>query len=375
MLIVLILEAPMQRHEIAVIRGDGIGPELVTAALSVLREVVRRAGIEFAIIEVDAGADTYRRTGVACAPADLDLMRTRVAATLKGPVGLPGVRLPDGTEAGLFGGILRTGLDTYANVRPVLALPGVAPVLARAGHVDYVLVRENTEGLYASRGKGVGNRWAVSDALMTTREGTLRVCRRAFEIARSRFGAPADGVSRVTCVDKSNVLRSHALFREVFTEVAQSYPDIATEYLYADAAAQALVLRPGEFDVLVMENFLGDVLSDLGGATIGGISLCPSGNVGDGAAYFEPIHGSAPSIAGRGLANPVGQILAAAMMLDHLGHPGPAADVRRAVTAALASGAAVIEPDGSARGGATAVAEAVTAHLPTPASQPSRQPS
>jgi isocitrate/isopropylmalate dehydrogenase len=371
MLIVLILEVPMRRHEIAVIRGDGIGPELVAAALAVLTAVAEPAGVELVLTEVDAGADAYRRTGVACSAQDLELMRTGVEATLKGPVGLPGVRFPDGTEAGLLGGILRTGLDAYANVRPVLALPGVAPVLARAGHIDYVLVRENTEGLYASRGKGVGNRWAVSDSLMTTREGTLRVCRRAFEIARSRNGAPADGVRRVTCVDKSNVLRSHALFREVFTEVAQSYPDVTTEFLYADAAAQALVLRPGEFDVLVMENFLGDVLSDLGGATIGGISLCPSGNVGDGAAYFEPIHGSAPSIAGRGLANPVGQILAAAMMLDHLGHHGPAADVRTAVATALATGAAVIEADGSARGGAEAVADAVVQHLPAPARQAS----
>lgn len=354
----------MPRHEIALIRGDGIGPELVTAALTVLTEVAARSGLEFALTEVDAGADTYRRTGVACSPENLELVRTGVDATLKGPVGLPDVRLPDGTEAGLLGGILRTGLDAYANVRPVLALPGVEPVLARSGHIDYVLVRENTEGLYASRGKGVGNRWAVSDSLMTTREGTLRVCRRAFEIARNRNGAPADGVPRVTCVDKSNVLRSHALFREIFTEVAAAYPDIAPAYLYADAAAQALVLRPGEFDVLVMENFLGDVLSDLGGATIGGISLCPSGNIGDGAAYFEPIHGSAPSIAGRGLANPTGQILAAAMMLDHLGHPRPAADVRTAVAAALAAGDAHIAADGSARGGADAVAEAVLKHLP-----------
>jgi isocitrate/isopropylmalate dehydrogenase len=354
----------MPRHEIAVIRGDGIGPELVAAALTVLSEVAGRAGLEFALTEVDAGADTYRRTGVACSPEDLELMRTGVEATLKGPVGLPDVRMPDGTEAGLLGGILRTGLDAYANVRPVLALPGVEPVLSGARHIDYVLVRENTEGLYASRGKGVGNRWAVADTLMTTREGTLRVCRRAFEIARARSGAPADGVRRVTCVDKSNVLRSHVLFREVFTEVAADYPDVTAEYLYADAAAQALVLRPAEFDVLVMENLLGDVLSDLGGATIGGISLCPSGNIGDTAAYFEPIHGSAPSIAGRGLANPVGQILAAAMMLDHLGHQQSATDVRAAVTTALAAGDARIAPDGSARGGPAAIADAVVKHLP-----------
>lgn len=350
-------------HRIAVIRGDGIGPEIVAAALTVLEAVAAYDGFGFAVTEVDAGAGAYARTGTACADDDLALVRDEVEATLKGPVGLPDVRRPDGTEAGLLGGVLRTGLDAYANVRPVLALPGVAPVLADPGPIDYVIVRENTEGLYASRGKGVGNRWAVADTLMTTREGTLRVCRRAFEIARARGGAPADGVRRVTCVDKSNVLRSHWLFREVCTEVAAGYPDVALEYLHADAAAQALVLRPGGLDVLVMENLLGDVLSDLGGATVGGIALCPSGNLGDGAAYFEPIHGSAPAIAGKGLANPVGQILAGAMLLDHLGRDGAARAVRTAVTDALAAGDVRVRPDGAAEGGAEAVAAAVLAHL------------
>jgi 3-isopropylmalate dehydrogenase len=352
--------------QIAVIRGDGIGPELVAATLDVLDVLVSRHDLALQLVEVDAGADTYRRTGVACSAANLELLRDGVAATLKGPVGLPDVRLPDGTEAGVLGGILRTGLDTYANVRPVLSLPGVAPVLARAERIDYVLVRENTEGLYASRGRGVGNRWAVGDTMMITREGCLRVCRKAFQIARARAGAPADGARRVTCVDKSNVLRGHALFREVCTEVAAEFPDIELEYLYADAAAQALVLRPGEFDVLVMENFLGDVLSDLGGATVGGIALCGAGNIGDGAAYFEPIHGSAPALAGRNLANPVGQILAAALMLEHLGHPGPTGELRRAVADALGSGDARINPDGSAVGGAEAVAQAVLQQLDQP---------
>ncbi|HWD03804.1 MAG TPA: isocitrate/isopropylmalate family dehydrogenase [Amycolatopsis sp.] len=353
----------MEVHDIAVIRGDGIGPELVDAALTVLGAVTSRGGFELRYTEVDAGADTYRRTGVACSPDDLEYLRTGVAATLKGPVGLPGVRFPDGTEAGLLGGILRTGLDAYANVRPALLLPGVTSALGgrTAGDIDYVIVRENTEGLYASRGKGVGNRWAVSDTLMTTREGTQRVCRRAFELAAARGGAPADGKHRVTCVDKSNVLRSHALFREIFFEVAEEFPEIETEVLYADAAAQALVLRPGDFDVLVMENFLGDVLSDLGGATVGGIGLCGSGNLGDVSAYFEPIHGSAPAIAGKGLANPIGQILAAAMMLDHLHHGAEGDLVRASVAGALETGDITLRPDGSAAGGPRAVGEAVAA--------------
>jgi len=358
----------VQCYDIAVIRGDGIGPELIDAALEVLEAVSARAGFALRYTEVDAGADTYRRTGIACAAQDLDLMRSGVAATLKGPVGLPEVRHPDGTEAGLLGGILRPGLDAYANVRPALLLPGIVPALAKVppGGIDYVIVRENTEGLYASRGKGVGNRWAVSDTTITTREGALRVCRHAFDLATVRTGGPR-GRRRVTCVDKSNVLRSHALFREIFFEVADEFPDIETETLYADAAAQALVLRPGDFDVLVMENLLGDILSDLAGATIGGISLCGSGNIGDSSAYFEPIHGSAPSMAGKNLANPIGQILAAAMMLDHLNHRPDGDIVRSAVAGALEAGAVRIMPDGSVEDGPQAAGQEIAQRIWQPA--------
>jgi 3-isopropylmalate dehydrogenase len=173
---------------------------------------------------------------------------------------------------------------------------------------------------------------------MITRKGTERVARYAFELARRRNGAPADGKKRVTCIDKSNVLASFAFFREVFDQVAAAYPDIEPEHLYADAAAQALVMSPGHFDVLVMENFLGDILSDLGGATVGGIGLCGSGNIGDDCAYFEPIHGSAPDIAGQNRANPISQVLTAAQMLDQIGEPTAAGLIRRAVDVALESG-------------------------------------
>lgn len=350
----------MKTHRVAVIRGDGIGPELVDAALEVLAAVESRGRLRLELTDVDAGAGTYQRTGEAMSRDDLAWVHEHADATLKGPVGLPEVRTHEGTEAGLLGGIMRGGLDVYANVRPVLLLPGVpARIDAEPGGIDYVIVRENTEGLYASRGKGVGNRWAVSDTLITTREGTLRVCRHAFEVALRRHGAPHDGTSRVTCVDKSNVLRSFALFREVFEEVAAEYPSVQAETLYADAAAQALVLRPEHFDVLVMENFLGDLLSDLGGGTVGGISMCPAGNIGDHSAYFEPIHGSAPAIAGTGTANPVGQILAAALMLEHLGHAAEADVVKAAVRDALAEGDVRLRGDGSAAGGPAAVARAV----------------
>jgi len=224
-------------------------------------------------------------------------------------------------------------------------------------------VRENTEGLYLSRGKGIGNDQAMADTLLVTRRGTERVVRYAFELARRRRGALADGVRRVTCVDKSNVLASYAFFRRVFDEVGEAYPDVKRDYLYADAAAQALVLEPQRFDVLVMENFLGDILSDLGGATVGGIGLCPAGNIGDAHAYFEPIHGSAPELAGSDRANPVSQVLAAALMLEHLGEREAAARVQAAVASSLQSGRLALAKNGQPEAGTRHAAETIAAAL------------
>ncbi|MGE5128054.1 MAG: isocitrate/isopropylmalate dehydrogenase family protein [Sphingomonadaceae bacterium] len=343
-------------YRIVVIKGDGIGPELVDAALAVLAAAEEALGFRLEIDLREGGARLYRASGASLAPGTLDAIRQADAA-MKGPVGLPEIRLPDGTEAGLLGGVLRSGLDAYANVRPVRLLPGVeAPLRAKPGEIDYVIVRENTEGLYLSRGKGVGNDRAMADTLLVTREGVERVARYAFELARRRGRG-----KRVTCVDKANVLASLAFFRRVFDEVAEAYPDVAREHLYADAAAQALVLEPQRFDVLVMENFLGDILSDLGGATVGGIGLCPSGNIGDRHAYFEPIHGSAPGLAGTDKANPVSQVLCAAMMLDHLGEADAAGLVRRAVDAALGERKLVIDRLGQPQGGTRRAAEALAA--------------
>ena len=347
-------------HRVVVIEGDGIGPELVDAAMTVLDAV--HSAVESFRIAVEyhrGGAALYREEGRNLSERSLEAVRAADAA-MKGPVGLPEVRHPDGTEAGVLGGILRTGLDTYANVRPVRLFAGVpAPIRAAPGEVDYVIVRENTEGLYLSRGKGVRTETAAADTLMVTRRGTERIVRRAFEIAGRRAGAPADGISRVTCVDKANVLPSMAFFRRVFDEVAEGYPAVRSEHLYADAAAQALVVRPQHFDVLVMENFLGDILSDLGGGTVGGIGLCPSGNIGDEHAYFEPIHGSAPDIAGRDRANPVSQVLTLAMMLDHLGEGDAAAIVRDAVADALDGGGIELDELGQPTGGTRRAAESI----------------
>lgn len=347
------------RLNVAVIRGDGIGPELIDAAVEVLTAVCLKEGIRLELHVEPGGAEHYRDTGEPLDPGGLDRL-LHADGVLKGPVGLPDVRRPDGTEGGLLGGVMRIGLDTYANVRPVRLLAGVQGATRHEpGQIDYVIVRENTEGLYLSRGGGVANFHAACDQLLITRAGTERVARYAFELARGRRGAPADGVSRVTCVDKSNVLRSFALFRRVFDEVAADYPDVAAEHLYADAAAYALVARPESFDVLVMENFLGDILSDLGAATAGGLGMCPSGNIGADAAYFEPIHGSAPSIAGRDLANPVSQMLSAAMLLEHTGHEAAARRIEHAVAMAFAEGAVQLRDDGTVVQGTRQVAREI----------------
>ncbi|MBM3940397.1 MAG: isocitrate/isopropylmalate dehydrogenase family protein [SAR202 cluster bacterium] len=351
-------------YRVVIIKGDGIGPELVDATLEVMDAVQRKLGtFTLALDFHEGGAAAYRKYGYNLSKQSLEAIRS-ADACMKGPVGLPDVRLPDGTEAGSLGGVLRNGLDAYANVRPIRLLPGVeAPLKLKPGDIDYVVVRENTEGLYLSRGKGIGNEDAMADTLLMTRKGVERVCRYAFELARKRHGAPADGKQRVTCVDKSNVLASFAFFRRIFDEVGEHYPDIERQYLYADAATQALVMRPQRLDVLVMENFLGDILSDLGGATVGGIGLCPSGNIGDKYAYFEPIHGSAPDIAGQDKASPISQVLSMAMLLDHIGERRAGDMVWDAVSRALETGAMRInnmgQPEGSTKKAAKAIATAV----------------
>lgn len=351
------------RYEIAVIEGDGIGPELIEGTLEVLGALTAKHPLRLDFVTVAGGAAEYQRHGQPISDEGLATIR-RCDALLKGPVGLPEVRFPDGTEAGLLGGVLRTGLDTYANVRPVTLLPGVeSPLKVPPGAIDYTIVRENTEGLYASRGLGVGNRWAMTDTLLATRPGVERVAGYACDLARRHPGAPEDGAHRVTCVDKANVLKSLYFFREIFLEIASGYPDLDVECIYVDAAAQALVLTPGHFSVIVTENLLGDILSDLGGATVGGIALCGSGNIGDGAAYFEPIHGSAPALAGRDLANPIGQFLSAVLMLEHLGETDAATDLRAATANALALEEIHVAHDGSLPGGVAAATAAVTARL------------
>ncbi len=356
----------MGTHRIVVIPGDGIGPEIVDSAVTVLQALERRRGdFRLELEWREAGAGCYLKNGTAMSPETLESCKA-ADAILKGPAGHPNVRLPDGTEAGLLGGFLRNGLDLYANLRPIRLYPNVqAPVKAQPGDIDYVIVRENTEGLYASRGLGVANRNAAADTLLMTRPGVERIARFAFEVARQRQGAPRDGGHRVTCVDKGNVLKSHAFFLQIFQEVGQAYPDIEKERINSDAAASALVMEPGRFDVLVMENFLGDLLSDLGGATIGGLGMCPSGNYGEQRAYFEPVHGIAPTIAGKGVANPLSQVLSGAMLLRHIGETEAAQELEAVVLRALESGRLTIGSDGCPVGGTAAATKALVDQIQT----------
>jgi 3-isopropylmalate dehydrogenase len=348
-------------YTIAVIPGDGIGPEIIEAASTVLQRVADSEGFHINFIHYHAGAGAYQKYGDAL-PAETLAGCRQADAIFKGPTGLPQVRLPDGTEAGVLGGRLRNGLDLYVNLRPIKLYPNVLSALAnrQAGEIDWVMIRENTEGLYASRGNGVvaTTGQAATDTLMITRLGTERIVRYAFEEARRR-----DAKKRVTCVDKSNVLRSFAFFRQIFKEVAQNYPEIEADYMYVDAAAQALVLEPDRFDVIVTENLFGDILSDLGGATVGGIGLCAGANIGDQYAYFEPIHGSAPVLAGTGRANPLAAILSARLMLNYLGQGEAAAKIEQAVERAFLQKTIILKPDGSAETNTQVVAEAIVNQL------------
>lgn len=349
----------MKTYDIAVIEGDGIGPEIVAAA----RRVLEAVAVDFTLnmTAYAAGAACYQQFGTNM-PAETLAACRAADAIFKGPTGLPQVRLADGTEAGVLGGVLRRELDLYVNLRPIKLYPNVPTPLAgrQPAEIDWVMVRENTEGLYASRGHGIvaNTGQAAVDTLLVTRLGTERIVRFAFDEAVRR-----NGQRRVCCVDKSNVLRSMAYFRQIFDEVAVEYPEIERDYLYVDAAAQALVLEPDRFDVMVTENLFGDILSDLGGATVGGIGLCAGANLGQAHAYFEPIHGSAPALAGTGRATPLAAILAGRMMLDWLGETAAAQRIEAAVARACAERAIVLRPDGSAEAGTAAVTDAVLARL------------
>ena len=329
----------MPTYKIAVLPGDGVGPEVVHEAVKVLLALEKPfPGLHFLFSEHPIGAACYQKTGTDLPDETLEACKTN-DAVLFGSAGDPEIRYPDGTEIAPQL-TLRFVLDLYAGIRPIKRYPGVAPLLASDPPIDYVIMRENTEGLYASRGAGVrvGDNVAV-DNMVITHKGTERIARYAFEIAQQRQGAPADEVRRVTCVDKANVLKSQAFFRQVYDQVAEAYPDTERDYAYIDAFTVHQVRRPDFYDVVVAENMFGDIISDLAAGTVGGMGMAPSADVGDTYGVFQPSHGTGPDIAGQGIANPIAQILSAGMMLTWLGerhHDPDAKNAAGAIDAAVA---------------------------------------
>ncbi|HEX4273365.1 MAG TPA: isocitrate/isopropylmalate family dehydrogenase [Rhizomicrobium sp.] len=310
----------MQSFQIAVFPGDGIGHEVTAPTVSLLQMLAGRVGgfgLNFETYQ--AGAGLYRDTGVAL-PASAMQAATCADAILLGAMGLPDVRYPDGTEVQPHLD-MREAFALYAGIRPIRILRGTPTPLAdpRAAQVDCVLVRESTEGLFASRTESRRDNDAVYDTMKISRSVSERLFEQAFQLAIRRAKARGDRAPRVTCVDKANVIPSLAYFRSIFLDVAKRYPDVPSDCAYVDATALRLVRSPWEFDVLVTENMFGDILSDLGAALIGGMGMAPSADIGDKHAIFQPCHGTGPDIAGKGLANPTAMLLSAAMMLEWLG--------------------------------------------------------
>ncbi|MEO1688471.1 MAG: isocitrate/isopropylmalate family dehydrogenase, partial [Pseudomonadota bacterium] len=306
----------MTRFEIAVFDGDGIGPEVMDPTLELLQTVGAAHGLGFDFNRLPAGAGHYVKTGEALPEASVEAARA-ADAVLLAAAGLPGVRYPDGTEI-VPQITLRILLDLYAGVRPVFIPEGWPTPLAAPGPVDFVLVRESTEGLFHTMGAGHVDADKAQETLQITRETTRKLSAFAFALAERRK-AEGRGPGKVTCIDKANVFRAFAFMREVFMEEAANWPALTADAGYVDAVALWMVQSPQRFDVAITENMFGDILSDLGAGLMGGLGVAPSADIGDDHAVFQPCHGTAPDIMGQGLANPVAMILSGAMMLDWLG--------------------------------------------------------
>ncbi|MCS7469635.1 isocitrate/isopropylmalate dehydrogenase family protein [Stieleria sp. ICT_E10.1] len=358
----------MSSYRIALLPGDGIGPECMEATYRVLGHMVEQiAGLDLGFTSHRAGAELYRDTGETLPAAVLEDCLAADAVLLSA-IGLPDVRYPDGTEVQptmMVG--LRRALAVHSAVRPVKLYRGAPCVLKDTGPgIDFVIIRENLEGLFASFGGGskVGDEVAT-DTLVVTRKGTSQVSDFAFRLAQRRKGRPVDGKKMVTCVDKANVFQSMAFFRKVFFDVAKNYPDIQADAVYVDAMSLYMVQNPWDFDVLVMENQFGDILSDLGAGLVGGLGVGPSAEIGEDHGLFQPSHGTAPQLAGKNVANPLATILSAAMMLDWLGDKHndavclrAAVDLEQAVEKVIADGN-VITPDMGGNASTSQVAAAV----------------
>ena len=302
--------------DIAVFPGDGIGVEVVESAVTILREAERlTGGYQSNYTDLPGGAICYKETGEALPSESVDVAG-KADAILLGACGWPDIRYPDGTEIRPQVE-LRFIFDLYAGVRPIRYFPGTPPTLANpeGKPIDFILIRESTEGLFASRGSGA-NPEVATETMVITRRTTERLMQFGYNLALQRKGEGHQG--KLTCVDKANIFSAMAFFRAIYDKAGTKFPEIAKEHVYVDAMALNLVRQPWNYDVMVMENIFGDILSDLGAGLVGGMGMAPSGDIGDDHAVFQPSHGTAPDIAGKGIANPIAMILSGAMMLRYL---------------------------------------------------------
>src|SRR5882724_9267972 len=327
---------PPDKKRIAVVPGDGIGPAVIAQAVRVLERVSETHGVELELTHFDWGAEKFLREGVSLPGGALEMLSNEFNAILAGAFGDPRVPSNQHAEDILLG--MRRGLDLYINLRPVRLLDSrLSPLRNRKiEDIDFVVFRENTEGAYCGAGgflkKGTADEIATQEEL-NTRRGVERIIIAAFEYAQ------AQGRKRVTMADKSNVQRFGGdLWQRVFKEVAADYPELEANHQYVDAMAMFMVLDPAQYDVIVSNNLFGDILTDLGAAIQGGLGLAASGNIHPGrVSLFEPVHGSAPSLAGTGKANPVGAILTSAMMLEYLGYKKASEVTEKAVSEAISN--------------------------------------
>ena len=351
----------MSTHRIAVIPGDGIGPEVIPPALRAVEALGERFGFSAAYDELDWSCERYLETGAMMPEDGLD----RIAghdAILLGAVGWPGV--PD--HVSLWGLLIpiRRQFRQYVNLRPIKVMAGLPGPLRDSDGVDFVVVRENVEGEYSEIGgrlnRGFPDEMAVQEAVFT-RPGVTRIVDYAFDLATRRGG-------HVTSATKSNgIVHTMPFWDEIVRERAASY-DVPWRQEHIDALVAKLVLRPADFDVIVGSNLFGDILSDLAAAIAGSIGIAPAANINPERTFpsmFEPVHGSAPDIAGQGVANPLGALWSAAMMLDHLGEPAAAAALMTGIERTLADGA-VRTPDLGGTATTEEMADAVIAHFPNP---------
>lgn len=355
----------MAKYEIAVIPGDGIGPEVIDAALAVLAECESRYGLELNYTSHDFSADLYRRTGRKITADDMDEIG-KSHAVLFGAMGLPDVRGPEGLELGAQVE-MRAHYGLFASLRPVRLFEGVEnPVKAK--NIDMLVIRETTEGMFA----GLADKHEPSDETATDRMTITRAnCERLFDVAfsqarmRRKRGTPG----HVTLLHKSNALRSNVLMEKVFDEVAAKNNDIGSAKFYIDAGSMYMVTDPERYDVVVSENIFGDIVSEIAAGLVGGLGVAPSADVSLTHGVFQPSHGSAPDIAGKGVANPTAMILSAAMMLEWLGErhhdescTKAARAIQDAVEASLANGPRARDLGGTA--GTQEVVDAVIQALP-----------